>query len=355
MQTPPSRKRPAGPPPIRSIIRPLSRARFGAAPAIMQVAPVVGLPPVYGRAGYKRTYPRSVRVGPLFRKKVKKVVNEDSENKYSSVDSYRADIVVADGKSGHWHNYFGNTAVKGIRDATVVVNSTDTGTPNSAQVFSADTADRTVLLGDYNVAQREGAEIYPQRLDLFITPSFPRGVTVPNPKWVKVRIWVVQAKRSTISTDRPTWNMWQPESKSGEISYEWTKKTPGFFDNRISVFTPGKDKFRVLKKIVYKFKNRTLMSTHSLNDWISNVDGGSSINPTSLPPADQCDYFKTINLKTCQSVRYRDTDATGASTPDNGNLFLMCQMWSDIASSANWAAVAVSVFGRTVWKEDPAC
>lgn len=342
-----------------------SVASSSAARAAVQAVRRAGVsrPGKYG-VGYgkkRRTYKRGVRVGSRLRMAIKKVENEDKEMKYTSVSRLYADII-ANG-AGSWTRIVAAQPIlRDVTDTTVLAQS------NTSMYGTA--AYNAVVTGDSILLNREGAEIYSKRLDLFFDVVFDGSSNIKTP-YAYVRVWVIQAKHLASSTT-PTWQLWQGESKAGEIAHAWNDKPTQWFDPRSNTNSSQKNQFKVLKKMLIKVKNPYINAVnHVYGNTVQAANGiavpaGTAANPTGGPyttgaaittsatyPSDAGakQFFRSIYLgKNCLSTKYA-SDASG--DPSMGQVYVLAQGWSPYLST--FENVTVSLYGRMCYKEDPGC
>lgn len=331
--------------------------------ALVSLSRGPGKGPQYG-VGYgkrRKTYKR-LKVAPLLRRAIKKIENEDKEMKYTSVARHYADI--AANTTGSWTRIVANQPIlRDVTDTVVLAQS------NIAMYGTS--AYNQVVVGDSIILNREGSEIYSKRLDLFFDCVFDGNASAIKVPHAMVRVWVVQAKHLASSTT-PTFQLWQGESKSGEISQAWTGKSTQWFDPRSASSSSQKNQFKVLKKMLIKVKNpyaQALNHVYGNTAQVANgiaVPAGTAVNPTGGPyttgaaittipafpdAAGAKQFFRSVYLgKNCLSTKF-DGDASGS--PSMGNVFVLAQAWSPFLNT--YDNITMSLYGRMCYKEDPGC
>ena len=279
-------------------------------------------------------------MSPTLRRKIKKVVNEDAELKVTSVQSYNADIIGNNAAS--WARLCLITGVNGNDGEKVILGST----ARPALPLLTDTAplNRQVVVGDSILKQREGSEIYPKRVDLFILSNFLSSSTYLKPKKMHVRVWIVQSRPHADPTAVPAWNMWFAESAAAQLIPNYHDKTLTWFDPRKQQGVTGASNFRVIAKRLYKFTNKQVPWTNMPFDLAQ---------PMFSTPSNNIGRFKSITLKKCPVVKFA-SDTSGE--PSQGSLWIMVQAWHpDAELTANYQMGSISIYERLAYKEDPGC
>jgi len=283
---------------------------------------------------------RRMRVTPAFRAKVRKVVCADSELKGTSFESYYADIVAAGANS--WTREINNIDVQScmaeVKDHIILGKSTSQASPLLADAV----ASKKVVAGDSQLKQREGGVIHPKRLDLMFFIDFGTSNTYFKCEWIKVRVWVVQSKPTTVASAVPAFNMWMAESAANEIACNWSDKKLSWFDPRKKAGTAGAAQFKVLKKVIYTIRADSVTKFTNMPF--------SDTNPLFGSIADKLIRFKSIHLKNAYPVKYT-SDTSG--DPDSSNLWLMVGAWNNVHSNARTQELpGLHLYSRLMYVEN---